>query len=71
MAIQYDILSHKVNILPQHLSATTESVSPVSRRSRKEKKCKLKDQNRFPNDIMEGFRSISRAIRSEEITIVS
>ena len=68
MAIHHDILSHTVNILPKHLSATTESVSPVSRKMRKDKKRKFHEENKFPDDIVEGFRSISRVSRSEEIT---
>ena len=34
MTIQHDFLSQTVNILPNDLSATTDNVSPVSRKSK-------------------------------------
>ena len=64
MAIEHELLSHTVNILPSDLSATTESISPVSRKA---KKRRSDSDNRFPDDIVEGFRGISRATRSEEV----
>ena len=64
VAIEHELLSHTVNILPRGLGATTESISPVSRKSRKRKG---NDENTFPEDIVEGFRGISRATRSEEL----
>ena len=67
MAIEHDLLSHTVNILPTELSATTNSVSPVSRKSRKGRKRKNDNESSIPNDIVEGFKAISRATRSEEI----
>ena len=67
VAIEHDLLSHTVNILPTELSATTNSVSPVSRKSRQGRRRKNDNERSIPNDIVEGFKAISRATRSEEI----
>ena len=65
MAIQHEFLSQTVNILPTMLSATTDSTSPVSRKSRGAKKRKAAN---IPQELVDGFKSISRASNSEEIT---
>ena len=65
MAIQHEFLSQTVNILPTMLSATTDSTSPVSRKSRGAKKRKAAN---IPQELVDGFKSISRASNSERIT---
>ena len=64
MAIEHDLLSHTLNILPIGIGATTEDISPISHQTKKRKSM---NDNKFPNDILEGFRAISRATVSEEI----
>ena len=69
MAIQHEFLSQTVNILPTMLSATTDSTSPVSRKSRGAKKRKVEhESSNIPQELVDGFKSISRASNSEEIT---
>ena len=51
------------------LSATTDSTSPVSRKSRGAKKSKVEhESSNIPQQLVDGFKSISRASNSEEIT---
>jgi hypothetical protein len=67
MAAEHDILSQTVNILPSELSATTESISPVAKKSGYSKKRKTTEVNQLPQDVVDGFKSISRASKSEEV----
>ena len=67
MAVEHDILSQTVNILPDELSTTTESVTPVSKKSKHSKKRKTEDGIQLPQDVVDGFKSISRASKSEEL----
>ena len=65
MVTEHDLLTNTVNILPENLSVTTDRVSPVRNKKRKNK-IDIDDKSKFPKEIIEGFIGISRASKSEE-----